>query len=154
MNRCPCCMEEHEMQIITVVQHNEFKGVSVDYDAEYCYCDRADETYADEPQISANDIAMKNAYRKKMGLLTSHQIAAIRARYGISQSDLCLLLGWGLKTITRYESHQVQDIAHDTILRKLAADPEWFLQLLNAEKKSLSPASYDKYLEAGTALFE
>ena len=41
-------MEEHEMQIITVVQHNEFKGVSVDYDAEYCYCDRADETYADE----------------------------------------------------------------------------------------------------------
>jgi len=35
---------------------------------------------------------------------------------GISQSDLCLLLGWGGKTITRYESHQVQDIAHDTIL--------------------------------------
>ena len=154
MKICPCCMEEHEPQTISVMENNVFKNVPVEYKAEYFYCSSADETYADEQQISANDIAMKNAYREKMGLLTSHQISAIRASYGISQSDLCLLLGWGGKTITRYESHQVQDIAHDTILRKLAADPEWFLQLLKAEKGSISSASYEKYLEAGTTLFE
>ena len=151
---CPCCMEEHTVQVIGVSEHNVFKNVPVDYSAEYFYCDRANETYEDEQQISSNDISMKNAYREKMGLLTSHEIAAIRARYGISQSDLCILLGWGAKTITRYESHQVQDIAHDTILRKLARDPEWFLQLLHAEKESLSPASYSKYMETGTVLFE
>ena len=151
---CPCCMAKHDVKRITIVENNIFKGVSVRYDAEYCYCDRADETYADEQQISLNDIALKNAYRKKMGLLTSYQIAAIRAGYGISQSDLCLLLGWGGKTITRYESHQVQDIAHDTILRKLESDPEWFLQLLQEGRESLSAASFAKYKEAGTALFE
>lgn len=151
---CPCCMEEHTVQVISVSEHNVFKNVPVDYIAEYFYCDNAKETYADEQQISSNDISMKNAYREKMGLLTSHQIAAIRARYGISQSDLCLLLGWGAKTITRYESHQVQDIAHDTILRKLDCDPEWFLQLLRAEKGSFSPASYSKYMETGTIIFE
>ena len=147
---CTCCMEEHDVQRIVIRENNTFKGVLVEYDAEYYYCDKADETYADEQQISANDISMKNAYRQATGLLTSNQIAAIRARYGISQSDLCLLLGWGGKTITRYESHQVQDIAHDTILRKLTADPEWFLNLLDAAQGSLSP----KYQEAGTALFE
>ena len=151
---CPCCMEKHDVKRVTTEESNIFKGVPVKYEAEYFYCDRADETYADERQVSSNDIALKNAYREKMGLLTSHQIAAIRARYGISQSDLCLLLGWGGKTITRYESHQVQDIAHDTILRKLDSDPEWFLQLLQAGKDSLSAASYAKYMEAGTALFE
>lgn len=151
---CPCCMEEHEVKTIVVREHNIFKGIEIDYDAEYFYCDQADETYAEENQISANDIAMKNAYRLTMGLLTSGQIADIRTRYGISQSDLCLLLGWGAKTITRYESHQVQDIAHDTILRKLSSDPEWFLSLLRASESALSPASYAKYLEAGTALFE
>lgn len=151
---CLCCMEEHEVQTVEVMENNVFKGMPVEFKAEYTYCDRADETYADEQQLSSNDIAMKNAYREKMGLLTAHQIANIRARYGISQSDLCLLLGWGGKTITRYESHQVQDIAHDTILRKLDSDPEWFLQLLQAEKNSLSAASYAKYTEAGTALFE
>ena len=151
---CPCCMETHKVQVISILEHNVFKNVPVDYSAEYFYCDRADETYADEEQISSNDISMKNAYREKVGLLTSHQIATIRARYGISQSDLCLLLGWGAKTITRYESHQVQDVAHDTILRKLDNDPEWFLQLLHAKKESIPPASYSKYLERGTALFE
>lgn len=151
---CPCCMEEHVVQTIEVMEENVFKGASVEFRAEYTYCDRADETFAEERQISANDISMKNAYREKMGLLASHQIAAIRSRYGISQSDLCILLGWGEKTITRYESHQVQDIAHDTILRKLETDPEWFLQLLQAKKDSLSAASYAKYTETGTALFE
>lgn len=151
---CACCMEEHEVKTITVMENNVFKGVPVQYNAEYCYCDKVDEVFADEEQISQNDIAMKNAYRKQNGLLTSDQIALIRAKYGISQSDLCVLLGWGGKTITRYESHQVQDIAHDTILRKLDSDPEWFLQLLNAEKESISVASYAKYAEAGTALFE
>lgn len=151
---CPCCMEEHAVQTVSVEEHNIFKNVPVEYTAEYYYCDQAEETYADEQQISLNDIAMKNAYRGKMGLLTSHQIAAIRAKYDISQGDLCLLLSWGGKTITRYESHQVQDIAHDTILRKLDSDPEWFLQLLHAGKSSFSDASYAKYMEAGTILFE
>ena len=151
---CTCCMEEHEVKTIAIREKNVFKGAPVEYDAMYFFCSRANETYADEQQIAQNDIAMKNAYRTHEGLLTSDQIIAIRARYGISQSDLCLLLGWGAKTITRYESHQVQDIAHDTILRKLDADPEWFLKLLQSVKTSLSPASYSKYLEAGTTLFE
>jgi putative zinc finger/helix-turn-helix YgiT family protein len=127
--------------------------VPVDYNAEYFYCGQTDETWAGEQQISASDISMKNAYRKKMGLLTSQQILALRARYGISQSDLCLLLGWGAKTITRYESHQVQDAAHDTILRKLDSDPEWFLDLLDKGRQLLSEASYEKYRETGIMLF-
>lgn len=152
--QCPCCMEEHDVQTISVQESNIFKDVSVEYTAEYRYCDRADETYEDDRQISLNDIAMKNAYREKMGLLTSSQIAAIRAKYGMSQRDLCLLLGWGGKTLTRYESHQVQDIAHDTILRKIDSDSEWFLNLLRSKKDSFSPSAYAKYAEVGAALFE
>ena len=150
---CTCCMEEHDVKTVRVRETNTFKGVPVEYDAEYFYCDRADETYADEQRISQNDIAMKNAYRAHEGLLTSDQITAIRTRYGISQSDLCLLLGWGGKTIARYEGHQVQDHAHDTILRKLNADPEWFLSLLKSAQAALSPASFAKYEKIGAALF-
>lgn len=58
-----------------------------------------------------------------------------------------MLLGWGAKTITRYESHQVQDIAHDTVLRKINEDPEWYLSLLKNAKPLLSQKSYDKYLK-------
>lgn len=151
---CPCCMEVHDQQIVSVIDQNVFKGIPVEYSAEYCYCSRSDEMYADEKQLSRNDIAMKNTYREKTGLLTSFQIIEIRNRYGISQGDLCVLLGWGEKTITRYESHQVQDKAHDTILRKLDADPEWFIELLNGSKDALSDTAFSKYLNIATKLFE
>lgn len=151
---CLCCMEDHNVKTVRVPETNVFKSVQVNYEATYFYCDKADEYYSDEQMITENDISMKNAYRKQIGLLTTEDIIAIRAKFGISQSDLCLLLGWGEKTITRYESHQVQDAAHDTILRKLDEDPEWFLELLEKAKGKILDSSYRKYLQSGISLFE
>lgn len=147
-------MEEHEVKTVLVMDHAAFKNITVDYEASYLFCELAEELYMDERQMQDNDIRLKNAYRKKVGLLTSFDISGIRAKYGISQNDLCVLLGWGGKTITRYESHQVQDKAHDTILKKIDQDPEWFLALLNGARDHLSSESYQKYLEAATALYE
>ena len=151
---CSCCMEEHEVKTVLVMEQATFKNSTVDYEASYFFCELAEELYMDEQQMQDNDIKLKDAYRKKEGLLTSAQIIEIRAKYGISQSDLCLLLGWGGKTITRYESHQVQDKAHDTILKKIDQDPEWFISLLNGSKSNLSEESYRKYLAAATSLYE
>ena len=151
---CTCCMEEHEVKTVLVKEKAIFKNIKVDYEASYLYCDIAEEVYMDEKQMQENDIRLKDAYREKEGLLTSKQIRDIRVKYNISQSDLCVLLGWGAKTITRYESHQVQDKAHDTILKKIDQDPEWFLSLLNDAKSNLSIESYQKYLQAATSLYE
>lgn len=151
---CTCCMEEHEVKTVLVEEQMTFKNVKVAYKATYFYCDAAEEFYMDEEQIQENDIHLKDAYREKEGLLTSGQIRSIREKYGISQSDLCTLLGWGGKTITRYESHQVQDKAHDTILKKIDQDPEWFLTLLDDAKSDLSESAYEKYLNKATSLYE
>ncbi len=151
---CMCCMEEHDVKTVSVKERSIFKDVTVDYEASYLYCDVAEELYMDEKQIQENDIRMKDAYRSVKGLLTSNQIINIRKKYGISQNDLCTLLGWGGKTVTRYESHQVQDKAHDTILKKIDQDPEWFLSLLEDVKDKLSSSSYQKYLKKATDLYE
>jgi len=151
---CPCCMEEHEVKAVLINEQTTFKNTIVDYEALYFYCEAAEEFYMDEPLLQKNDIAMKEAYRKKAGLLTAQQILDVRTKYGISQSDLCMLLGWGGKTVTRYESRQVQDKAHDTILKKLDNDPEWFLSLLSDAKDILPEDSYQKYHAAATKLFE
>lgn len=151
---CTCCMEEHEVKTVLVNEEITFKNKKVAYEASYLYCDAAEELYMNEQQMQENDIRLKDAYRKSEGLLTSSDINGIRAKYGISQSDLCILLGWGGKTITRYESHQVQDKAHDTILKKIDQDPEWFLSLLNDARVHLSAESYQKYLNVATTLYE
>ena len=151
---CTCCMEEHEVKTVLVKEQATFKNVKVEYEAIYLYCDGAEEFYMDEQQMQENDIRLKDAYRRKEGLLTSYEIGGIRTKYGISQSDLCNLLGWGAKTITRYEGHQVQDKAHDTILKKIDRDSEWFISLLNDAKDNMTTESYQKYLDAAVALYE
>ena len=131
---CTSCMEKHAVAEVLLQEHTTYKGNTIEYQVHSFYCDNTDELYVDEEQMSENDIALKDAYRKKMGLLTSQQIRAVRTQYDISQRDLCILLGWGEKTITRYEGHQVQDRAHDAILKKIGADPQWFLILLEESK--------------------
>lgn len=151
---CLCCMEEHEVSYIRVKERNVFKGQEIEYEAIYEYCDLADEVISSEEMATINDFSLKNAYRKKVGLLESSQICAIRQKYEISQADLANLLGWGEKTITRYETHYVQDSAHDAILRKIDEDPEWYLNLLKNSESKFSKAAYLKYFEAARQLYE
>ncbi|MDO4178410.1 MAG: hypothetical protein Q4D21_04385 [Phascolarctobacterium sp.] len=151
--KCPCCLKEHVVEIVLLPEKTIFKDVSVDYEGAYLYCDVVNEFVANEKQVQENDTRMKDAYRKAVGLLTSQDIAALRTKYQISQNDLCLLLGWGLKTITRYEAHQIQDRAHDSILKKLSEDPGWFLELLQQNADRFAANSYKKYFEVATQLY-
>lgn len=150
---CTCCMEEHDVKTVCIDETNIFKDVKVEYMAKYYYCENANEYFVDEKLSSENDTAMKNAFRKAAGLLTTEEIVNIRSLYGISQSDLSLLLGWGGKTITRYESHQVQDHAHDSILRKIKDDPEWFITLLESSKDNFENSVYEKYLMVASSIY-
>lgn len=151
---CTCCMEEHEVKTVRVMEHTNFKNVDVNFEATYFYCDLAEELYMDERQMQANNIAMKEAYRRIQGLLTAKAIKAIRSKYSISQKDFSIILGWGEKTITRYETYQIQDKAHDSILKKIEVDPEWFLCLLENSKDNLSVEAYKKYLNVAASIYE
>lgn len=59
---CPCCMSEHEAKRVRLREDNIYRGLPVEYDAEYFYCDIAEEYYADEDMMTANYEAMVDAY--------------------------------------------------------------------------------------------
>lgn len=144
---CISCMEEHEVQQIEILEENIFKGKRVQYPAKYEYCPNTDLYTATNKMMDENDVSLKDVYRESMGFLTSKEIKAIREKYGVSQKDFSKILGWGAATITRYENHQVQDSAHDDILRKVSEDPKWFIDLLKRSKDKLSEKAYNKYLK-------
>ena len=144
---CLICMEEHEVQTVIMRDTEEFKGVEVSFDSTYEYCNHTDEYLETEDMIKANSLAMKDAYRKKAGLLTSSEIINIREKYGVSQKDFSEILDWGGATVTRYENHQVQDRAHDDVLRKIESDPKWFLQMLKRAEDKISEKAFYKYLQ-------
>ena len=61
---CPCCMEAHAPKLLQIHEYNVYKGIEVWYDAEYFYCEKSDETYEEEQQMSSNHAAMLEAYER------------------------------------------------------------------------------------------
>jgi len=145
---CLSCMQEHLVDVIEREENETFNGVNVKYNAIYEYCPKTDEYLESEAMIKANGLAVKDAYRKAVGLLTSVEIKNIREKYSISQKEFSEILDWGKATITRYENHQIQDRAHDDILRRIESDPKWFLEMLERAKGKLSRKLYIKYYNA------
>lgn len=150
---CIYCMEEHEVDIVEMADTEIFKEEEVSFDAIYQYCPIEDELLETEEMMRINSLAMKDAYREKMNLLTSKEIIEIREKYGVSQKDFSEILDWGRATITRYENHQVQDRGNDNVLRKIDSDPKWFLEMLRKSKEKLSDKAFSKYLKKANEEF-
>jgi len=82
---CLSCMEVHNVNIVEVEEQETYKGLDVEFISTYEYCADSQEYIETEDMIRTNSLAMKDAYRRKVGLLTSNDIKNIREKYGISQ---------------------------------------------------------------------
>ena len=142
---CPICNEKHEFEEQIRLDKTIIKGVIVEYEEVYFACNKYDEEneFVNGKMMNANLLRARNEYRRKMGLLTSDEIVAIREKYGLSQVDLSNLLGWGEVTISRYESKAIQDEPYDNILREIRDNPLRAFSYLEKNKEKLG----DKYSE-------
>lgn len=151
---CPLCDRIHEIEERKRLAIITLKGEQVTYEERFYYCINADENeneFETGSMTNENLLNARNAYRVKHGLLTSHEIAAIRESYGLSQADLARLLGWGEATISRYESKAIQDEAYDTMLRLIKDNP---LQALKFLKKNSAKFSEVKKSEVRAKIIE
>lgn len=151
---CPLCNKTHEIEERKRTTTITLKGEEVVYEERFYFCPNADEEeneFETGAMTNENLLNARNAYRIKMGLLTSDEIVAIRENYGLSQVDLAKLLGWGEATISRYESKAIQDEAYDTMLRLIKDNP---LQALEFLKKNADEFSTMKRLAIRAKILE
>lgn len=151
---CPLCDRTHEIEERKRTTTIIIKGEEVTYEERFYFCANSDEDeneFETGAMTNENLLNARNAYRVKMGLLTSDEIVAIRESYGLSQVDLAKLLGWGEATISRYESKAIQDEAYDTMLRLIKDNP---LQALEFLKKNSEKFSMVKRLEIRAKIVE
>ena len=151
---CPLCGKTHEVEERKRITTITLKGEEVTYEEKFYFCTNAAENeneFENGAMTNENLLNARNAYRVKMGLLTSDEIVAIRENYGLSQVDLAKLLGWGEATISRYESKAIQDEAYDTMLRLIKDNP---LQALESLKKNSDKFSVKKRLEIRAKIVE
>ncbi len=151
---CPLCDKTHEIEERKRNTTITIKGEEVNYEERFYFCANADEDeneFETGAMTNENLLNARNAYRVKMGLLTSDEIVAIRESYGLSQVDLAKLLGWGEATISRYESKAIQDEVYDTMLCLIKDNP---LQALEFLKKNADKFSVTKRIEIKAKIIE
>ncbi|MCK9331417.1 MAG: DUF4065 domain-containing protein [Clostridiaceae bacterium] len=144
---CPICNKVHSLEIRKRLTQAVIKEEIVDYEEVYYLCPLSDEEeneFVPAGIMDENLLRARDAYRIKKGLLTSYDIAEIRNFYGLTQSDLAALLGWGEVTVTRYESKTIQDETYDNIMRMVYENPMFALECIDRHKDRFTIEKYNK----------
>jgi len=134
---CPHCEKETNLELIRSEEEIKVRGELIKVKAEYYKCNSCGNEFDDpRSQDDPLDKAYRE-YRRRHGMMQPEEIRGLRKRYGLTQSEMRSLLGWGGATLSRYENGALQDETHEKSLR-LAADPRNLLRLIEGAPQALS----------------
>ena len=119
------CFECDEMVDYIVKEEKKsfnVRGVEVTAVVLRAFCKVCGERITVESIEKLNDISIYDAYKSKMGLLTSREIIAIRNRRKLTQKEFAKLLCIGEKDIARYENGAIQSESINLLMKIAGAD--------------------------------
>lgn len=148
---CPKCEAEVESTIRDVLETYPVKGEKITVNARVRFCKCCGTDVWDEELDEKNLLDAFEKYRKKHNLLQPHEIRMIREKYGLSQTAFARILGFGDKTITRYENGSIADAAQNNLI-ELVQSPKNFKLLLEKNKEKISAQDYENASAAIEAL--
>lgn len=134
---CCECQKLQQTKIVKKAQTLNVKGRVITLTVPVRVCVNCNEEILDKDLDATTLDLFYNEYRRLENLLLPEEIKAIRQKYYLSQSSFAKFLGFGEKTITRYENGAIQDICHDNLIR-LMSSVEMFSVLWEERKGCLS----------------
>lgn len=143
---CLKCDKEQNIEVRLEEESYPVRGEGTTIMAKVSYCKHCNEQIWNE-ELDENNL--KKAYRKyrsNHNLLQPEEIKKIREKYALSQTSFARLLGFGDKTITRYENGSIQDLAQNNLI-ELASYPDVFELLLNKNKEYVSDWVFDRAMK-------
>ena len=122
--KCDEDMPYREDQIKMVKRHHEIgpERVPIDVMEYQAFCEKCGHPVFPHELDKKNDIIVYDAYKRKVGLLTSEDIIRIRKKRNMSQADLARFIQCGEKNIARYENGAVQNPVFDLLIRLVDDD--------------------------------
>jgi len=148
---CGACESMHCTKIIEKEQTLSVKGKSITLTIPVRICEVCGEEVLDEELDEATLARFYDEYRKLENLLLPSEIKEIRQKYNLSQSSFAKFLGFGEKTITRYENGAIQDVCHDNLIRLM--DSLDSFALIWEERKDILNSKEKAYIESKLATY-
>ena len=130
---CPECGKKVQTEVRELQETYPVKGEPTTVNAKVRFCYECGESILDMDLDKDNLLMAFNEYRKKHKLLLPEEIKRIRNKYKLTQKSLAIVLGFGEKTITRYENGSIQERSHNNML-KLIDDESVFVRIWNDNK--------------------
>lgn len=137
---CPYCEKNTPLSSLKRERPVRVKKTDVLIEEALHVCTVCKNEFATEEQERANISRAYEAYRKRENLLSPAAIRSLRRRYGLSQGEFSLWLGWGEITVHRYENGALPDAAHNELLC-LLEDPQNAKKLLERNERNLPAPS-------------
>lgn len=117
------CPKGHSpMEAKKLYKEKTFKGVDIAYEAEAFVCPDCGLEAGTVKTAGAVQCAIADAYREKVGLLTSREIKSLREAKGFTQTQLADAMKVGIASIKRWETGMIQSKAMDRALRMALQD--------------------------------
>lgn len=139
---CPNCDSEVGSTVRVISETYPVKGEDITIDAHVRFCNCCGNDLWDEQLDAQNLLDAFAEYRKKHNLLQPADVRTTREKYGLSQTAFARVLGFGDKTITRYENGSIADAAQNNLIY-LVQQPSNFANLLEKNKDKIAVADYE-----------
>lgn len=156
---CPNCEDYADISVIKKTEEFMVRGESINVEVSFFQCMDCKEEFINPSDASCGLKEAYREYRQLHNIMQPEEILELRKRYGLTQSELCKILGWGGATLSRYENGALQDKAHEKTL-SLIKEPHNLLKLIEnnpnalTEKKGLHLISELKEAEKDTLSLE
>jgi len=112
------CPNNHgEMVLKKISKQKTFRGESIVLQLEAYVCERCSLEISTIEQTQAAQLAISDAYRRKVGLMTGEEIRNHREKLDLSQSQLAQNAGIGVASIKRWENGIIQTKSMNSALK-------------------------------------
>jgi putative zinc finger/helix-turn-helix YgiT family protein len=144
-NICWNCGKETNLEHIERYEDISVRGEVMSVLVKYYKCHECGGEYED-PKSNYDPLALAyKAYRERHNMMQPEEIRELRHRYGLTQKDLCKLLGWGEITVSRYENGALQDDSHNRMLQMIN-EPHNLLKIVMQNGDFLAVKKRDKLI--------
>lgn len=110
--------------------------------AHYYHCNHCNEEFTTNEVDAVTMLQLHNQYREKHSIPFPEEIIALKEKYELSAAKMSVILGLGANGYNLYERGEIPVPAMGNLI-KAAANPDFFLTLLEEAKKEFRTKEYE-----------
>lgn len=150
---CEECRKDVIYYIEDIDLKSTLKGEEYTYRSKKAICSECNNEVYVASIEDENLKSLYDAYRHKNDIIPLEKILEIPQKYNIGKRPLSQLLNWGELTFTRYCEGGMPTKLYSDTLQKIYDTPEFYISLLEDNKKAISSIAYEKSKKAALELF-